>query len=209
MSFASQRSAALADPTTGKVAETITATSEHPFFVEGRGWVELGQVGIGSEIVTRAGPKNLVVQSVSRSRHSEGVAVYNFEVEGTHTYFVGNARGGAWVHNTCSSGTAVPRKPGTYLLLDPGTDQIVRTGRTSDLFRRRGEHALDPELKDFEFMLDMEVPYNMAALRGREQMIYDHIAAPYNKIRGISPRNPRRAHYMSEGAKLGTGPLGF
>ena len=33
--------------------------------------------------------------------YPHGVTVYNFEVEGDHTYFVGTANGGAWVHNDC------------------------------------------------------------------------------------------------------------
>jgi len=99
---------ALADPTTGEVVETISATAEHPFFVEGVGWVELGQVGVGTEIVTHTGP-NLVVRSVTRERHPDGVPVYNIGVEGTHSYFVRQGQhsqgtvsaysSGVWVHN--------------------------------------------------------------------------------------------------------------
>jgi hypothetical protein len=39
------------------------------------------------------------VKSSRRAAHPEGVAVYNFEVEDDHTYFIGNAQGGTWVHN--------------------------------------------------------------------------------------------------------------
>ena len=84
------------DPT-GTVVETITGTPEHPFFTQ-RGQVPMGQLGIGTIIVTRAGPR-LVVKSVKTVTYPEGVKVYNFTVEGTHTYFVGIAQGGVWVHN--------------------------------------------------------------------------------------------------------------
>jgi filamentous hemagglutinin len=36
-----------------------------------------------------------------RHHSAAGVLVYNIEVEGDHTYFVGNASGGEWVHNNC------------------------------------------------------------------------------------------------------------
>ena len=36
--------------------ETLTCTPEHPLFVQGQGWVEAGSVGIGTSIVSRAGP---------------------------------------------------------------------------------------------------------------------------------------------------------
>jgi hypothetical protein len=43
---------------------------------------------------------------------------------------------------------------GTYVLKDPKTGRVVRSGRTSDLERRRAEHARDQELKDYEFEED-------------------------------------------------------
>jgi hypothetical protein len=103
----------IADPKTGQVVDTITGTPNHPFFVGGKeGWIPLGELGIGTSLVTRAGPNGLssstasgsasstlVVKSVRREAHPEGVDVYNFVVEGFHTYFVGTANGGVWVHN--------------------------------------------------------------------------------------------------------------
>jgi hypothetical protein len=62
----------------------------------------LGSLGIGTLVVTRAGP-SVVVHSLVRHHSAAGVAVYNVEVEGDHTYFVGNASGGEWVHNDCSA----------------------------------------------------------------------------------------------------------
>ncbi len=87
----------LADAKSGQV-EMITATPTHPFYVQGAGFVEAGQLAIGNAIVTRAGP-DLVVKGVQSQSRSEGYAVYNFAVADDHTYFVGIANGGAWVHN--------------------------------------------------------------------------------------------------------------
>jgi hypothetical protein len=84
--------AELADARTGQVVETITATPEHPFYVQGQGFQPLGSLGIGTSIVTSAGPP-LVVRSVDWQEHPQGVAVYNFEVESDHTYFVGGTDG--------------------------------------------------------------------------------------------------------------------
>ncbi len=79
--------------------EEVTTTAGHPFFVEGRGFVLAGELGIGTAIVTRAGPHTAsTVASVTR-HIGKRAAVYNFEVEGTHTYFVGKNDGGVWVHN--------------------------------------------------------------------------------------------------------------
>ena len=73
--------------------ETIETTREHPFYVVDRGFVKAGELGIGTSIVTRAGPS---VQLVS-VKSGAAQTVYNFEVEDYHTYFVG--QGEVWVHN--------------------------------------------------------------------------------------------------------------
>ena len=100
----------LADSKTGK-AETLTCTPEHTLFVQGQGWVEAGSVGIGTSIVSRAGPALEVTNLTWEKNKAEelaagtgssfgGYTVYNLTVEGDHTFFVGSAGGGTWVHNT-------------------------------------------------------------------------------------------------------------
>ena len=99
----------LADSKTGK-AETLTCTPEHTLFVQGQGWVEAGSVGIGTSIVSRAGPALEVTNLTWEKNKAEelaagtgssfgGYTVYNLTVEGDHTFFVGTANGGTWVHN--------------------------------------------------------------------------------------------------------------
>ena len=81
----------------GKVVETIRGTAIHPFFTK-RGLVNMAHLTVGVEVISRRGPP-LTVKSIRRKAYPEGVVVYNLEVEGDHTYFVGTANGGAWVHN--------------------------------------------------------------------------------------------------------------
>lgn len=87
----------LAEKATGAVVETIRCTPEHPFFTE-QGWVKAGDLGIGTAIVTRAGP-DLVVAGTQREEIPGGYAVFNFGVGEFRTYFVGTVSGGTWVHN--------------------------------------------------------------------------------------------------------------
>ena len=61
----------------------IETTDEHPFFVEGRGFLPAKEAGIGTSIVTRAGP---TLQVTNVEVKTQGATVYNFEVEGLHTY---------------------------------------------------------------------------------------------------------------------------
>gem|GEM_PF-6368872 len=76
------------------IVEVIEATAAHPFWVEGRGWVDAGDLQEG-DILLAADGRRLVVAGVQPAiRH---VQVYNFTVDMLHTYTVG--RLGTVVHN--------------------------------------------------------------------------------------------------------------
>ncbi len=84
--------------------ETIRTTDDHPFWVEGIGWLAAKELRSGESVVGPGGPDAKVISSV-REEHPEGVTVYNFEVEGDHTYFVEDRKGektAIWVHNECA-----------------------------------------------------------------------------------------------------------
>ena len=76
--------------------ERIETTKEHPFYVEHKGFTPAGELGIGTSIVTRAGPSVTLVKVEVKNA---ATTVYNFEVEDAHSYFVG--QGALWVHNVC------------------------------------------------------------------------------------------------------------
>lgn len=76
--------------------ELIETTREHPFYVEGKGFVPAGQLLLCNSIVTRAGPA-VALSTIERTGTRK--TVYNLEVEDFHTYFVGNSA--LWVHNLC------------------------------------------------------------------------------------------------------------
>jgi len=90
----------LTDPKTGKTAQSITGTAEHLFFTPGGKMIPMGHLRVGQQIVSRDG-EALVVQTIQIRHVEEGVSVYNLTVEDDHTYFVGSADGGEWVHNAC------------------------------------------------------------------------------------------------------------
>lgn len=76
-------------------SEVITTTTEHPFYVRGKGWVPTDElvVGDGLEMLDQS------VSTLTEIAAGKGLqTVYNFTVEEDHTYFVG-ARG-VWVHNS-------------------------------------------------------------------------------------------------------------
>jgi hypothetical protein len=74
--------------------EVISTTEEHPFWTPDKGWVEAKDLTVGSLLQTEDGR----VVNVDGVETREGsFEVYNFKVEGFHSYFVSDL--GVLVHN--------------------------------------------------------------------------------------------------------------
>ena len=66
--------------------QEIVCTPGHRFYVVGKGWVCAQDLQPGDLALSAAGEK---IAFVSRENLAEKRRVYNFEVEGKHTYFIG------------------------------------------------------------------------------------------------------------------------
>ena len=81
--------------------EIIQCTETHPFQVKGKGWVNAADLKPYDLVYTKDW-KLVGVHSVNLIELDEPVEVFNFEVEDSHTYFVGDL--GVLVHNgSCRS----------------------------------------------------------------------------------------------------------
>ena len=87
--------------------ETIDTTTNHPFYVEEKGWVAAGDLEFGDTLVTADGDE-VEVTEIELERLDEPILVYNLEVEEYHTYFVGNSR--VLVHNVYKKGSDAEKK---------------------------------------------------------------------------------------------------
>jgi len=75
--------------------EEIETTPEHPFYVEGTGWINAEDLQLGDDIRNADGSTG-VVESIELETTSQ--EMYNLTVDEAHTFFVGD---GQWlVHNT-------------------------------------------------------------------------------------------------------------
>ncbi len=84
--------------------ESLDCTPGHPFWADGEGWVPACHLQPGQDVATLSGPARVAsVAPTGRNR-----TVYNFEVEGTHCYFVG--AGGELVHNAPCGGVGPVNK---------------------------------------------------------------------------------------------------
>ena len=76
--------------------EEIVTTDNHPFYVQGRGFINAGNLLVGDKLVSVNG-EDLIIEDYYLELTEEPVSVYNFQVEDYHTYFVGDCV--VWVHN--------------------------------------------------------------------------------------------------------------
>lgn len=83
--------------------EKIRATLEHPFWVKDTGWTGLADLNPGDKVELSDG-REATIETISDI--DEISPVFNFAVEGFHTYYVGQA--GVWVHNASSIGDIPP-----------------------------------------------------------------------------------------------------
>lgn len=77
--------------------QVIETTDNHPFWVEGKGWVYADELQVGDKL-QKADRSNLTIDKVEFVKLEEPVTVYNFTVADFHTYYVTDL--GIWVHNT-------------------------------------------------------------------------------------------------------------
>ncbi len=84
--------------------EEIVTTDNHPFYVQGRGFIEAGNLLVGDKLISVNG-EDLVIEKFFIEECESPVTVHNFQVEDFHTYFVGDCA--VWVHNK----NCKPRSP--------------------------------------------------------------------------------------------------
>ena len=102
--------------------ETISATPNHPFYVDKLGWTLAKNLRAGDILVLSNG-EFVVVEWIQHEILESPVKVYNFEVEDFHTYFVGESS--VLVHNQC---TELTRKQQHQIEdLRSGKDVSVKT----------------------------------------------------------------------------------
>ncbi|WP_374021045.1 polymorphic toxin-type HINT domain-containing protein [Paenibacillus thiaminolyticus] len=76
--------------------QIIETTDNHPFWVEGKGWVLAADLQVGDKLQQSNG-NTLTIDNIKIVKHDELVKVYNFTVADFHTYYVSSL--GIWVHN--------------------------------------------------------------------------------------------------------------
>lgn len=190
----------------GGLVEALGVTGEHPFWVKNAGWVEADELLAGDELETADG-RSATVQGIVESE--QPATTYNLNVNGHHTYFVGDAA--VWVHNT---GTCRPRgrsgalKEAKRDLGIPRSQHPDATKRVK-MTSRDGSSVLGPDGKPI-----MTREYTYKRPDGSKVVVQDHSAGHQFGEGGVGDQGPhfnvRPAENTRTGAVPGTqGHYGF
>lgn len=109
--------------------EKIICTNEHPFYSPVKGWIAACKLRAGDILVTVNG-EYVVVEKIQHEILEAPVTVYNFEVEGFHTYYVSSAC--ILVHNKCADNYNARDNIGTSRAPKQGYPDSTYTQISSD-----------------------------------------------------------------------------
>ena len=119
--------------------EEIQATDQHPFWVQpsaaGQAAGNVGAAGslrAGDTLIDNDGHAATIV-AIRDAAMPSGVAVYNLEVQGDHSYFVSQGDGSAvWVHNGINGNCRASRRPNHLYIITAAkggvTQRVVKVG---------------------------------------------------------------------------------
>ncbi|MGV6934563.1 polymorphic toxin-type HINT domain-containing protein [Paenibacillus sp. CMM36] len=111
--------------------QVIETTNNHPFYVEGKGWVLADELRVGDKL-QKADGSNLTIDKVEFVEQDELVTVYNFAVADYHTYYVTDL--GIWVHNTNTGDCIIKtgdKTPGGHSFSEHGAERANERGFSS------------------------------------------------------------------------------
>ncbi len=144
--------------------ERIETTTEHPFWVEGVGFVPAYALKKGDALRLDDG-SDVSIECVEIQHLDEPVKVYNFTVEDNHTYYVGDS--GVLVHNAkCGETTRV-----RHYTNSKGLEGIQKSGKI--LAKDNNRVYLEPAKKKALSSTKAEELYQLKKGRGKHYVEFD------------------------------------
>jgi intein/homing endonuclease len=168
--------------------QVIRTTPEHPFWVQGEGWLPAGQLRVGDLLVGHDG-RWVEVEDVLDTGEYE--TVYNLRIADYHTYFVGTPEWGfsVWAHNQSCAGVLKPLK-----YTDEEIAAFAKAAQTGNfaeatgvLFYHRKSSGTSPSANQ------ASLAWDLALKQGRTQARQAGWAGDMEQVNGTMARLARRA----------------
>lgn len=166
--------------------QTLKTTDEHPFWsVTDNAWIDAGNLKPGAKVTSPAGELQTLAKT-HRTEHPEGIPVFNFQVEDSHTYFVVQLSTDQplLVHNADYDPDLL-KAAANRLGVDPGD---IASGR------------LDVDLAGSLAKADIDIIKNAAAARGVTQLEVFSGAVVNPRLSGTLSRMAERGKSFHGGA---------
>ncbi|REJ96414.1 MAG: hypothetical protein DWQ34_04035 [Planctomycetota bacterium] len=177
--------------------ETLTTTVGHRFFIAERSdWVEAQHLADGETLCLAEGQTAAVQEvRIEAAAPGESLTTYNFEVEETHTYFVGRA--GVWTHNT--SRTTCMTLAANYRSriqngVDPGDAFAALTREVEDLVAAGKMTTKDADLHLSHAIDEIGPNADKAALLAEA-----NVSTKFSGSSKVHPRLPERTGTKTQG----------
>jgi len=160
--------------------QTLSTTDEHPFWsVTAHEFLEAGSLPVGDQVTDQHGNKQTLVGSI-REEFPDGIAVFNFQVDDFHTYYVAAETGNdvLLVHNAnCQTFEVVDirsvmsnsqrpfadakqlKEMGKFSFVEYGRKGLpqVRRKKNGILTIQDGTHRIEKALREGIFDLPVEI----------------------------------------------------
>jgi hypothetical protein len=167
--------------------DSVRVTPGHPFWVERRGWVPAQELNVGDELSSSSTEKLHVAGGFSLP---DPQTVYNFEVDGWHSFFVGES--GILVHNGCNcfGVSGLPEGPGIYHV---EADGRMYTGSAFDVSVRLNDptHPAGPLLMSPNRRVSVwSVDVGTASTTAEKQHVLRFFEQQMMDIQGNTPGAP-------------------
>jgi hypothetical protein len=129
--------------------EVISTTGEHPFWTPDKGWVEAKDLEVGSLLQTEDGR---IIDVDGVEKREGDFTVYNFRVEGFHTYFVSEL--GVLVHNAAyqtrinlaqGQTRSTPLRPSTGNPVSAGWEHVLNDHFNRGIGNNRSVFTIQPD----------------------------------------------------------------
>jgi RHS repeat-associated protein len=158
--------------------EEITTTPNHPFYVKGKGWVEAGNL-TKQDRLEDSENRTLEIDSIRIEKQEKPVTVYNFEVAGFHSYYVGEEA--VLVHNNCQQpsenvnrGTSPENTSNPYSYLKDGKN----VGPGKDFSASQKQKMLEENMKRNGGVVKSDASDDF----------FDVLTKPEKSSKGVTPR---------------------
>ncbi|QVL31346.1 hypothetical protein KIH39_21240 [Telmatocola sphagniphila] len=168
--------------------QVIRTTGEHPFYAEGKGWVDAQELVIGDRVLGSKG-EWLTIRDLLDTGEFE--TVYNMRIADHHTYFVGDDRWGwdVWSHNKCHTYAIFNKKTGDVYKIGVSRGGMYKSGKSIRAQNQLAKIARNNKVprEDLESVILREYPNSTTMFKWENRLVGFYRQLVYRLVENMRP----------------------